>query len=204
MKAKDYYKRICETRKEDIDTVINQICADMINDIKDLIKVRHITKDHDKFKVLKEVNKKWEALLRLADKIDFKHAFGRELGMDEFILYIHKNDPDLNRFIRIQEVDENGNITEPKKEEKPPMYIHKVIPLEEITNDNITGEILNCMYAVGGYSSAGIPLKWMKPLVYRISLLEHWKLKGINYDHVVEFEKNPEKFVFDVIKPVFV
>jgi hypothetical protein len=50
----------------------------------------------------------------------------------------------------------------------------------------------------------GMPIQWMKPLAFRVSLLEHWKNNGIKYEQISEFEKNPEKFVFEVIKPAFV
>lgn len=197
MKAKEYVKRLCDdTSTLLLQARINNIHSDMVAEMKDLIKVRHITQDHGKFAVLKEVDNKWKTIVRLCKQAPLVDVDIRE---DEFLTYIHNNVPEFKKFIRIQEVDENGNI---KKEEAEVPYFHKVIPLNEITNENITHEILACMYALGNYSQAGIPLSSLVPLAHRISLLRYWKETGINHEQIEEYDKDPKKFVNEIIKPI--
>lgn len=201
MKAKEYFKRLCDdTSTLLLQARINNIHSDIVVEMKDLIKVRHITQDHGKFAVLKEVDNKWRTIVRLckqAPQVDI------DIREDEFLTYIHNNVPEFKKFIQIQEVDENGNIIN-KENDKPTEipYFHKVIPLNEITNENITHEILACMYALGGYGQMGMPLSTLKPLAHRISLLRYWKENGIKYEQIEEYNKDPNKFVHEVIKPI--
>jgi hypothetical protein len=211
MKAKEYYNQICtDISKKDIDTIINSICDSMIVEIINLISIRHVTRDDGRFNVIKEVDNKWKAIVRLYKKDSEKSKqlhgdqipllFGRELHEDEFLLYIYNNSTEFKKFIRIQEVDDDGNILEDNK----PFCAHKPIPLNEVTNENISDEILSCLYTLGKYTDMRMPQEWIKPLAFRISLLEHWEENGINYDQIDEFEHDPERFVYEVIQPICV
>ena len=75
------------------------------------------------------------------------------------------------------------------------------MPLEDITKENINGEILNLLYAMSQYHKI-FPLKHLKPLAYRITLLRYWSNNGIDKSMIDEFNADPEKFnnkYFDMI-----
>ena len=215
MKAKEYYGRICGNVQKNGDNsdIMKTIWADMVTEMKELIKIRHITEDHATFMVVKEANGKWKAIVRLYQKDNGppkpvvensdEVILSKDLGDEDFLYYIYQNVPEFKRFVNVQQVDENGKIIEEPKEERKPINFHVVKPLKEITADNITSEIMACLLALGSYSEAGMKLEWIKPLAYRITLLRYWKETGIKYEQIAEFEKDNAKFVFEVIKPVF-
>ena len=195
MKAKEYLKQICDnTYSTLLQDRINDVHLAMVDEMRNLESVRHIKRDEGKFSLLKEFDNKWKVIVRLAHgpSIDI------DLHDNEFLLYVYRNVPEFKKFIQLEEPkyesDEDGD-------EKIP-YFHNVIPLNEITDKNITREILACLYAIGAYINGGISLTSVTPLAYRISLLRYWKENGINYEQIDEFEKDPEKFARDIIKPI--
>lgn len=195
MKAKEYFKRICDNAPPLlIQASIESIHSDMVIEMKNLIAVHHIVQDESKFVVLKESDDKWKIIVRLAHE----QLHDINLQDNEFLLYVYNNVPEFKKFIRIEN-PKNDNIKE--MEEKIP-YFHEVMPLNEITDKNIAHELLACMYAVGEYTNMGMPLMTIAPLFQRISLLRYWRENGIDYEQIDEFEKDREKFIGEVIKPI--
>jgi hypothetical protein len=195
MKAKEYFKQLCDDSSPLLFAArINNIHSSMVNEIKNLIAVRHIQRDESRLSVLKEMDNKWKAIVRLVHK----SSYDIDIDDDEFILYMYDNVPEFKKFIHVEKcIDEN---TDDGKENIP--YVHKLVPLNEITDDNIKYEILECMYAIGKYSDMDIPLNSLTPLIHRVTLLRYWKKNGINYEQIDEFEKDRDEFVNNVIRPM--
>lgn len=196
MKAKEYLTQICDdTHTPSIQARIYKVLSLMVDEMRNIESIRHIKKDESKFSLLKEFDNKWKVIVNLAHR---STSIDIDIPDDEFQLYVYNNVPEFKKFIRIEN-PKNDNIKE--MEEKIP-YFHEVMPLNEITDKNIAHELLACMYAVGEYTNMGMPLMTIAPLFQRISLLRYWRENGIEYEQIHEFEKDREKFIGEVIKPM--
>ena len=199
MKAKEYYEKIktCET-KELLEKEIVNIMESLVQETEDLIKSRKCTQYTAIRGAVSEINNKWHALVRLFNKEE--NEFDIKLNDDGFYLSLVELKPNFKKYFE-KEVKRGLNTIKESEEKQKEMKekinnisFHKLIPLKEITNNNIITEILCCLQALGSYSGAGIPIQFLKPLANRVRFLRFWQSKGIDYNMIEEFESNPEEF----------
>ena len=208
MRSKDYYRLIFDCSSEtQIESVLETVLEGLSKELKVLISARGGIQDSPKYKnivaaCLRETNMKWQYIVDTwakdlnANKVAEGNPFkGKEFASDAFKAYFVKQNSEFSFLFDVAKY-EKWIQDESKRREKiynsasMPFYV--VTPLNKITNDNITSEILNLLAAMGSYQSAGIPLKYTKTLAYRITLLRWWKSNGINYNDITEFEKDEE------------
>lgn len=208
MKAKEYYWKVLYCKSEtEIESVLEIILEGLTKELKVLINARGTIKDSPKYKnivmaCLRETNMKWQYIVDTwakdlkANRVPKENPFkGKEFLADAFKAYFAKENPEFSFLFDVAKYEKYIQDEAKRREEmcnstNMPFYV--VTPLNKITDDNITSEILNLLAALGKYQSFGIPLNCIKPLAYRITLLRWWKSNGINYDDILEFEKDKE------------
>ncbi len=210
MKAKEYYNSLLlnAENSDEFDKELEHCLLSLIDEADKLMKSRNAKTRDAKAACINEINNKWLSICYLHEKK--KDSYEEDNYMSSVILlrdgfkaaYVIKH-PNMEWCFNIKKhtdyVNQRNKELEDeriKNEEKSKnLFMHEVIPYEELTMENITSEILNCMMSLGSASSSGIPLGWLRPLAFRISLLEHWKNKGsIDISEVAEMEKDPVGF----------
>lgn len=205
MKAKEYYNIIADTKNEkEFFDKLNECVLALIDEANNLIKSRNAKTREAQAACINEINNKWLSICYTHEKrvdsyeID-SHLRSIKILRDGFkAAYITKHPDKEWYFTKMKdhlEYIEKNNEEANKKLKDNELFLHQVIPYNELTMENITSEILSCMMSLGSAASHGIPIQWVKPLADRITLLRYWKDKGsINLSDVEEMEKNPIEF----------
>ena len=72
MKAKDYFAKyeqaLVSSDAEECSTAITDMLNEMNSEVQNLLKVRHVKTDAGTFPIFKEMNQKWNAIVRLLEK----------------------------------------------------------------------------------------------------------------------------------------
>lgn len=200
---------------------VEDIYERMVKELDDLMKRRNANKHRPENMIacIKEIDNKWRALMNLWEKYrlsDEATTWQREVMLnDNFVEKLieeresYKQYYPYLRTAKYKELlaeyeakreKENEELRKRLKEQQKDQdldsddhyfHFHKVIPLEEITEENITREILACLGSLGSFSRTGLSLECAKPLAARITLLRHWKNSGIDKSEIPEFEKDP-------------
>ena len=72
MKAKDYFTKyeqaLISSDTEECSAAIADMLNDMNSEVQNLLKVRHVKTDAGTFPIFKEMNQKWNAIVRLFEK----------------------------------------------------------------------------------------------------------------------------------------
>lgn len=72
MKAKDYFAKyeqaLASDNSDECSTAIAEMLNEMNSEVQNLLKVRHIKTDAGTFPIFKEMNQKWNAIVRLFEK----------------------------------------------------------------------------------------------------------------------------------------
>lgn len=215
MKAKLYFNKLKECPNEEaFMEFYESMMYDLVKETEELIKTRNARKNESIKSCVLELDNKYKAIIRLLDK--YKEELINEIDCDpdkDFIktikflddgfkaIYVelhpeHKWVFDLDKHKKmIKEMQEEN---EREKKRRDSFFLHKVMPFEELTMDNIHSECMACLASLGNFShmvGGGITLDCAKPLAYRITLLRWWIHKGeINLDDVKEWEADKEKW----------
>lgn len=210
MRAKDYYKTIFECiDKDQVEPILQKIFDDLTENLKTLICARGGMMDSPKYRnivaaCLRETNMKWQYIAdtfnkdAAAGRISQNNPFfGGEFTRDAFKAYFVKTNPEFSFLFDVEKYEkwiknENARREQIAKRAKEGVMPYIVKPLNEITEENITGEILGILAALGHYKDIGFETRMITPLVHRVTLLRWWKANGINYDDIAEFEKDRE------------
>ena len=208
MKSKEAYDKLKQSDSEEsFNTALTEIIGAFCLDVNNLITSRH-AKSHSAIRsIVSEVNNKWHALVVLTQKNN-DIFFGFKLNDNGFYLCLTEEHPELKVFFEpeikkgkamiatAKHLEEEVNALNAEQQKRiDNMYIHQVMPLNEVTEENICHELLCLMAAVGSYFTAGIPADSLRNLCYRIGLLEHWRANGINYDEIPIFEADKHGFI---------
>ena len=216
MKAKLYFNKLKECQNEEtFMEFYESMMYDLVKEAEELIKLRNAKKDESVKSCVMEVDNKYKAIIRLLNK--YKEELINQIDCDpnlEFIktltflddgfkaIYVelhpnHKWVFDLDKHKNmIQNIKEEN---EREKKRRDNFFLHPVMPFEELTMDNISGEILACLASLGSFSqligSNGITIECATPLAYRIALLRWWKAQGrIDLDEVKDWEADKAKW----------
>lgn len=77
MKAKEYYIPIKDAidsgKAEDIKTVVSDMILNMNDEVEELCEKRHVQFDRGIYPIIKEMNDKWNAVVRLVEK-DYRQS----------------------------------------------------------------------------------------------------------------------------------
>lgn len=72
MKAKDYFTKyeqaLASADSDECSTAIAEMLNEMNSEVQNLLKVRHVKTDAGTFPIFKEMNQKWNAIVRLFEK----------------------------------------------------------------------------------------------------------------------------------------
>lgn len=72
MKAKDYFAKyeqaLASDNSDECSTAIAEMLNEMNSEVQNLLKVRHVKTDAGTFPIFKEMNQKWNAIVRLFEK----------------------------------------------------------------------------------------------------------------------------------------
>ena len=72
MKAKDYFTKyeqaLASDNSDECSTAIAEMLNEMNSEVQNLLKVRHVKTDAGTFPIFKEMNQKWNAIVRLFEK----------------------------------------------------------------------------------------------------------------------------------------
>lgn len=72
MKAKDYFAKyeqaLASVNSDECSTAIAEMLNEMNSEVQNLLKVRHVKTDAGTFPIFKEMNQKWNAIVRLFEK----------------------------------------------------------------------------------------------------------------------------------------
>lgn len=72
MKAKDYFTKyeqaLASAGSDECSTAIAEMLNEMNSEVQNLLKVRHVKTDAGTFPIFKEMNQKWNAIVRLFEK----------------------------------------------------------------------------------------------------------------------------------------
>lgn len=72
MKAKDYFAKyeqaLTSDNSDECSTAIAEMLNEMNSEVQNLLKVRHVKTDAGTFPIFKEMNQKWNAIVRLFEK----------------------------------------------------------------------------------------------------------------------------------------
>lgn len=217
MKAKEYFEELKECLYVDTITVkIDETFNRMVEDLDNLIERRGILKkkynDEGMVACIKEINNKWRAYSDLWDKfiktdeatpiqksitinknfnealINLRPQYKKYYPMLESAKY-----KELMRKYEEERIKEDQEFLDSFNDDQH-TYFHRVIPLEDITEENISKEILDCLFSLGNFTKLGLSLECAKPLAARITLLRHWKSDGIDKSEIEEFNKNPFEY----------
>lgn len=95
MKAKDYFakyeKPLASSDPDECSTAIAEMLNEMNSEVQNLLKVRHVKTDAGTFPIFKEMNQKWNAIVRL-----FKNKYGATpIVKDGFRLFWVRKMPQL-------------------------------------------------------------------------------------------------------------
>lgn len=92
-KAKEYYD-LYKNRMinpETVNQAISGLITDLNNEVEELKQIRHVKYDHGFLPILKEMNQKWNAIVRL-----FEKEFGKSpIIRDGYRIFIIKQIPEL-------------------------------------------------------------------------------------------------------------
>jgi len=201
MKAKEYYEqlKLCTT-EEEFKTKISDIMESFANDVDTLVVKRPAKTTESIRSVVSEVNNKWHALVTLFRK-NSTEMFGYTLNDDGFYLCLCETRPKYKMYFEkkvntaMKTIEDRENKAAEQAERVSHISLHKVIPLDEITEENITSEILQILWSMGNNFSAGMPVEWMRPLAYRVKFLEYWKRHGIDKTEIEKFESDNSGFL---------
>lgn len=212
MKAKEYYKFIFDCNdKEQVEPTLQKIFDGLTAELKTLISARGGMMDSPKYRnivaaCLRETNMKWQYIANTFNKdaksgsISENNPFlGGEFTQDAFKAYFVKMNPEFSFLFDVKKYEKWIQKENARREQaaefaknvfEKEVHPYIVKPLNEITKENIIGEILGILGALGHYRDIGFPLRVIEPLAYRVSLLRWWQSNGINYDDISEFEKD--------------
>lgn len=95
MKAKDYFAKyeqaLASDNSDECYTAIAEMLNEMNSEVQNLLKVRHVKTDAGTFPIFKEMNQKWNAIVRL-----FEKKYGATpIVKDDFQLYWVRKMPQL-------------------------------------------------------------------------------------------------------------
>lgn len=95
MKAKDYFAKyeqaLASDNSDECSTAIAEMLNEMNSEVQNLLKVRHVKTDAGTFPIFKEMNQKWNAIVRL-----FERKYGATpIVKDGFQLYWVRKMPQL-------------------------------------------------------------------------------------------------------------
>ena len=193
MKAREHYENISKaTNQEEFEKYVTDAVESLIKDIENLMTIRNAKTFNAKKAVIMEVNKKWKAIVNIGSDKGFVNG-EYKLVEDGFFKILYTL-PEYRNFIH-DEIKSEEYIPRTNNPAEALKYIHKVLPLDQITDKNIAKEILACLASAGSAYSLGFPISSLKPLLYRIKFLEYWKYNGINYEEIQEFEADNEGFL---------
>lgn len=72
MKAKDYFAKyeqaLASDNSDECSAAIAEMLNEMNSEVQNLLKVRHVKTDAGTFPIFKEMNQKWNAIVRLFEK----------------------------------------------------------------------------------------------------------------------------------------
>lgn len=72
MKAKDYFAKyeqaLASANYDECSTAIAEMLNEMNSEVQNLLEVRHVKTDAGTFPIFKEMNQKWNAIVRLFEK----------------------------------------------------------------------------------------------------------------------------------------
>lgn len=95
MKAKDYFAKyeqaLASDNSDECSTAIAEMLNEMNSEVQNLLKVRHVKTNAGTFPIFKEMNQKWNAIVRL-----FERKYGATpIVKDGFQLYWVRKMPQL-------------------------------------------------------------------------------------------------------------
>ena len=214
MKAKEYFEELkqCET-VSDLTAKTADIYARMVEEMNKLIKNRNakthskvagcIREIDDKFRAMADMWNKYSSsdeATELHKKYAIKPAFFECLvsSNKQYMSYYDVLRPKvykkaLEEYNKKQE-ERLEKIKNEIDDDNVGIYFHKVTPLDQITKENITKEILSCLMSLGNFHSTGLNINYARPLAARITFLRHWQKDGIDYSEIPEFEKDPFEY----------
>ncbi|MDD3172215.1 MAG: hypothetical protein PHF63_00875 [Herbinix sp.] len=178
---------------EKFDEVIISVIEDMVKDCSKLIETRKCRTTLAMRKCVDEVNTRWLAVCRLAAEDDILP----KLNEDGLKAVLAKENPKLSSIYQ-NELNKVNQAIE-REEAIKNMYIHKVMPFDELTEDNIAHEILLICYALGSYVRAGLDITHLRPLARRAEFLKHLKRVGISKEIITKFEEDPDGYMRSIM-----
>lgn len=195
MKAKHWFNVLKSSNaEEEFDKNLNTCMGSLCKDADDIIYHRQAKSREAIASCIMEVNNKWLAIIRLWDR--YREENPENPNLD---IYLHK---DGFKAVYVSynpkykwafDIEKHREDLERKASKTNNLHLHKVIPLKDITSENITKEILCCLASLGSAHQAGFPLEWCEPLIMRIHFLKYMKMKGeINQTDINEYEENLE------------
>lgn len=197
-KAKTYCQRLIDANTiGDFNDEVKNIIKSLSEEVNELISKRQCKTNDAKKSCLLEVNNKWKSIcsryeyeINKLSEDDFHKTY--KLNEDGFKAAFVEFNPGTEELFDLKTFKQNLKEREDdiKQVEN---FAYKCLPLEDITKENINGEILNLLYAMSQYHKI-FPLKYLKPLAYRITLLRYWSNNGIDKSMIDEFNADPEKF----------
>jgi hypothetical protein len=193
MRAKEYYNLLLKCENSEAFTVqINDILRSFILEIETLIKIRNAKSIEACASIVQELNKKWVLFVSLIKKNNI-NTYDIDISEESFYEKVVVVVPEFKRFVKIKQNEPKPSEDKTDTDDLGIISPYKVIPLNEITKDNITKEILCCMGALGQYSKF-LPVEYLRGLVSRISLLRYWHKSGIDHNDILPFETNRVEF----------
>ena len=213
MKAKEYFEELkqCETIS-DLTAKTTDIYTRMVEEMNQLIKNRN-ARTHSKVATcIKEIDDKFRAMTDMWNKysssdeaIEVHKMYAMKPAFFECLTASDKKYMDYYDVLRPKvykkaleeynrEQQERIEKIEKDKNDDMGIYFHRVIPLDQITEENIMKEILDCLMSLGNFQRTGLNINYAKPLAARITLLKHWHKDGIDYSEIPEFEKDPFEY----------
>lgn len=213
VKAKEYFEELkqCET-ESDLTTKTCDIYSRMVEEMNKLIKNRN-ARTHSKIAAcIREVDDKFRAMADMWNeysssdeatevhkKYVIKPAFFECLTASnkQYMNYYDVLRPKVYKKALEEynkEQEERLKKIKSEMDDNVGIYFHKVTPLDQITEENITKEILSCLMSLGNFHRTGLDINYARPLAARITFLRHWHNDGIDYSEIAEFEKDPFEY----------
>ena len=193
MRAKEYYNLLLKCEDNEAFTVqINDILRSFILEIETLIKIRSAKSSEACVSIVQELNKKWVSFVSLIKKNNI-NTYDIDISEESFYEKLVDIMPEIKRLVKIKQNEPKLSEAKTYTDDLGIITPYKVIPLNEITKDNITKEILCCLGALGQYSKF-LPVKYLTGLVNRISLLRYWHKGGIDHSDILPFETDRAEF----------
>lgn len=221
MKAKEYFEQLKECHHIDTLSVKTaEIFDSMVDELDELIYKRNANKYRPQSMIscIKEIDNKWRALMNLWDKFrmsDESTHWQKEVMLtDNFVEKLLEERESYRQYypeLRSKRYKELVTEYEAKREKDNEelrkrlekqngdnqhvnvdnLSFYRVTPLEDITEENITHEILCCLGSLGSFMQTGLSMECAKPLAARITLLRHWKEHGIDKSEIPAFNEDP-------------